>query len=765
MPTWSRRRIETIALAALAIASVIPLRFFVESRFWFLAEMGTIVAALLVAEVAKTFGDRTRLPKRVASLATSVLAISPIAFAFAARAFGSPIAYEMSALTLFGAASLAMAVGATTNRTRSLSLVVSGFLVLFCASISDSPYAAAVPLVWMLGCVWHLIANHWERLDLAMPASVQRSWSLRPSVMIMTLVVLAVGGYAIQDRMKDPTHLKFGWMPTSGGSEWSDPAARSGVGTGDAAIAAKDHAESFGAVDSDIFLESTESTLFDMFNDMIGEPKKQKNKWEKRQGMNNENVIPMHERAAKSEQGGGSFSTQRMPPKKHRHFQDKNDASVVQWDGPTGIRLAMQRYDTFDGDQWSQSADLNVEKLTRVDINDAPWFFDPAMRDVLSRDGEAVSVGLLKIIRLDSQRLPVPMMTAGVHIKEVDRQDFYGITGDGSFFMPGRDKVPPLTVVHVASVGLMEDEIREGLRGTNLQTEPAGSAVGSREATGEPAASAVGSRETIGELVESAIIGHTNPVDQLNACIEKLRTDFTYDRDGESSASSLEDFWRSRRGGDHLFATTAALMARQIGLSSRLVTGFYVRPDSFDMAAGHASVLPQDVHVWAEVRLDDGRWFEIEPTPGFMPPVYRPSWRLLAVRFAAAYWPVMTAGVVVSICVYLTRCFWIDWLLSAVWALARWLRPRQRVRLAIRIIEARARLAGQRRPTGKSQRAWLEQLTRADAEIARAARRFSDAADELFFGHGKEPSNRDATALVDLLHVRTINALTKEAMS
>jgi hypothetical protein len=163
--------------------------------------------------------------------------------------------------------------------------------------------------------------------------------------------------------------------------------------------------------------------------------------------------------------------------------------------------------------------------------------------------------------------------------------------------------------------------------------------------------------------------------------------------------------------------------------------------------------------------LDDGRWFEIEPTPGFIPPHYQPSWRLLARRFAAAHWPIMTAGIVASLGVFLSRCYWIDWMLSAVWALAGWLRPRQRVRLAIRIIEARARLAGQRRPAGKSQRAWLEQLTGADLEIARAARRFSDAADELFFGHGKEPSARDATALVDLLHVRTITALTKEAMS
>jgi len=737
-------------LAVLAIASVIPLRFFVEPRFWFLTEMGVIGLASAVAEIAKRLEGKwqgSKFMKPLAGSATLAIGLAPLVFAVAARNFGSPIAFEMSALTTFGAVSLAMAVGATTNRTRSLSLIVSGFLVLFCASISDSPYAAALPLVWMLGCVWHLIANHWERLDLAMPASVQRTWSLRPSVMIIALVVLATGGYTAKNRMASPERLAFGWMPTSGGSEWSDPAARSGVGTGDAAIAAKDHAESFGAVDSDIFLESTESTLFDMFNDMIGEPQKKLNKWERRQAMGNENVVPMHERAAKSEQGGGTFSTERVPPKKHQHFRDAEDESVVQWDGPTGIRLAMQRYDTFDGADWSQAADWRNEKLARVDIGEATWFFDPVMRSVQSRNPDATSVGLLKVIRLDSQRLPVPMLTAGIHVKKVDRHDFFGVSEDGSFFMPGREKVPPLTVVHVASVGLMEDEIRD-----SLELHPVADGKSERD-------------ESLASFLDDWTRRDDQPYDNLRSIVRHLRTDFTFDRDGETSATSLDEFLRTRRGGDHLFATTAALMARQIGLSSRLVTGFYVRPDSHDMAAGHASVLPHDVHVWAEVRLRDGRWFEIEPTPGFAPPHYRPSWRLLARRFAAAYWPMMVGGTLALASVYLSRRFWIDWLLTVIWNLARWLRPRQRTRLAIRIIEMRARLAGQRRPAGKSQRAWLEQLTRADARIAAAARRFSDAADVLFFGHGKEPSNRDAAVLVDLLRVRRIHALTKEATS
>ncbi|WP_161604273.1 transglutaminase-like domain-containing protein [Roseiconus nitratireducens] len=582
-----------------------------------------------------------------------------------------------------------------------------------------------------------------------MPDSVQRNFYLRPSVVLLTLLALTISGYAIRNRIPNSKRLPYSFMPTSGGSVWSDPASRGGVGTGDAAIAAKDHAESFGAVDSDLFLESTESTLFDMVNDMIGEPKK-KNIWERRQAMGNDNVIPSHEQAAKTEQGGGTFSTERMPPKEHRHFNDVTDPAVVQWDGPTGIRLAMQRYDTFNGSDWSQSDDLRNERLARVDIGDSPWFFDPTMHRFLPRQIQAANVGLLRILRLDSQRLPVPMMTAGVHIGKVDRQDFFGIAEDGSFFMPGRDRVPPLTVVHVASVQVMEDEVRERLVArADVQIPTVGQ-------DGESTAI------RLHALVDSAADGSTLPADQLTSCVELLRREFTFARDGETSANSLNDFLQSRCGGDHLFATTAALMARRLGLKSRLVMGLYVRPEAFDIAAGHASVLPNDVHVWTEVQLDDGRWIEIEPTPGYRQPDYRPSWWLVARRMATASWPILTGGIVALGSVYALRRFWIDWLLTVIWNLSGWLRPRRRIRLALRIIEARARLAGQGRPVGKTQRAWLEQLTHADATIAGAATRFCDAADALCFGHGNDSAAFNACGLVGVLRVRTIQTITRE---
>jgi len=743
MLTQQRKRAETILLAALAIYSVTPLRYPVESRAWFIAEFVVLFGLFVVAEVAKTFG-MTR-SKLLASSATALLAIMPIVFAFLTRFAGSPVAFEMSALSTFGATSLALAIGATTSRTRAMSLVASGFLVLFTTSISDSPSAVIVAIAWMTICVWHLVANHWEKLDLCMPDTVRPTIGVKPMSVLIAVTLCVVGGLIARDRFGESTRFTVGLMPSSGGSKWSDPAARSGVGTGEAAIAAKDHAESFGAVESDIFLESTESTLFDMFNDSLGELKK-KNKSERRQGLANQTVIPTHEHVAKSEKGGGSFSTDRMPPKKHHHFDDATGPAVIQWDGPTGIRLAMERFDTFDGVNWTNQANHRVEPLSRFEQAKHIWFFDPKTQSRAFENGDAISVNLLKVLRLDSTRLPVPMMTSGVHVKDVDRQDFFSIDEDGSFFMPGREKVPPMTVVNVASLSVMEDEL------INLTGDR-----GSRRAN----LGSAGASPSHGIAFDN----DATPYEQLQSLVSQLRTEFTFDRQVEfASDDPVNEFLQTRRGGDHLFATTAALLAREIGLESRLVTGFYVRPDAFEIAAGHASILPEDVHVWAEIKLDDNRWFEIEPTPGYREPVYTPSMWLVAKRFAAANWLFALAGFAVVAVMFLTRLIWIEWILVGMWAMTRFMRPKSQLTIAMRIIETRARLTGRRRPVGKPQRDWMESLAASNDELSRGVARFCDVADLAIFGQSAHLDRASLDGLVQSMTTSTFQQLNKDAI-
>ncbi|TWT50922.1 Transglutaminase-like superfamily protein [Rubripirellula amarantea] len=750
-----RRTKEAIGLALLSIAAVAVLRFPIESKVLFTAEMLTLATLLVVDLVKDPVGNRTLK----GSLTRSTTIAVPVLFAIIARFAGSPIAFEMTALTTFGAASLVLST--RNGRLRAMSIVASGFLTLFAVAISDNFHSVWIAIAWMTVCVWHLVANHWERIELCAAHQVRRGVGVRPLSVFVAIAICIASGLVVRDLFGESHRLTGGFMPTSGGWKWSNPAARSGVGSGDAAIAAQDHAESFGAVESDLFLESTESTLFDMFSDSIGEPKK-KNKWERRQGMTADKVLEAHTKTAKSEKGGSSFSTDRMPAQKHLHLDDAAERAVIQWAGPTGIRLAMNRYDTFDGVDWTNEAQHRNEKLTRREIAGAAWFCD---RMTKAFDKFTTDVNLLKVLRLNSTRLPVPMMTSALHIKDVDRQDFFAIDADGSFFMPGREKVPHLTVVNVAATRVMEDELWERI------PDGKGSITN-------------GANDRLNAHVAEWTAQSNHPYEKLQSIVSHLRDEFTFDRSAAAelpldsdargsaeeiaegslarSTTAVEDFLRTRRGGDHLFATTAALMAREIGLRSRLVTGFYVRPSAVDIAAGHTNVLPEDVHIWVEIQLDDGRWFEIEPTPGYREPIYTPSTWLVAKQFAAAKWPHAVGLFAAAGLVFATRLFWIEIGLSILYFAGAIVWPRGRMSLAMRVLQARAKYAGCPRVAGRPQRDWLLAITSAHDQLQHSARRFCDAADRAAFALDQERFHEHAVSkeLMMKLKIRVLRQLT-----
>ena len=91
-----------------------------------------------------------------------------------------------------------------------------------------------------------------------------------------------------------------------------------------------------------------------------------------------------------------------------------------------------------------------------------------------------------------------------------------------------------------------------------------------------------------------------------------LRDTFTYSTDVESneSASYLTQFLADRKGYCEQFAATMALMARGIGIPSRVVVGFTAGTKQKD---GTWSVSPHQAHAWPELYL--GQWVRFEPTP------------------------------------------------------------------------------------------------------------------------------------------------------
>ncbi|MEM8668392.1 MAG: transglutaminase-like domain-containing protein [Planctomycetota bacterium] len=749
---FQRRKIESILLALIAVAGVWWLRITIESKIWCVSELLTVLGLAALLSLQRIHA-RYRLCMFIGLLGT------PLVFAILTRNWGAPIAFEMTAISSLGVLSLAMPMYLPNHRSLALSVVTSGFLTLFTALFA-SEYNTLVPAIaWMTLCLWHMVANHWERVESCTPQDVRRTTNVRPLTVIVGLTLFVLGGWFIHGRASEPTRLPWGFMPTSGGSSWSDPAARSGVGSGDAAIAAKDHAESFGAVESDLFLESTQSTLFDMFSDSIGQPKL-KVKWERRQGMTPEKLIHAHQRTAQSERSGASFSTARDKPPPPQPLNDAPERAAFQWIGPTGIRLALNRYDAFDGVDWTLQANWRNDQLSRYQVGEEAWFMDPPQAGGLKLHPDRLQHGgVLKIIRLNSTHIPAPMMTAAVHVKDVDRRDFFGIDHDGSLYMPGREKIPSLTVMHLAKTSVMQDELVEPNSFADRQSyldilakmapiqafdlaETGDEDIDEDDAADEAVPMA-------GELkAESLAIDLTSGISddyqKLQAIVSHLRENYVFDRQFVSEGEDpLNGFFVDQSGGDHLFATAAALMARAVGFNTRLVSGFYVRPSAVDIGMGQASVLPEDVHFWVEVQLNDGRWMEIEPTPSYRQPIYEPSSWLLAKRFAIAYWPHGCVLLAISFFVYLTRVAWFELGARVAWCFVGMFPVRFRVRLLLWILQCRARLAGKPRCTGTPQRDWLLSLTSRDDQLTDMAVECCDVADRMAFGvHG--PTTRAA---------------------
>jgi hypothetical protein len=707
---WAdRRRRDAVLLAAISLLGTLQMRTTVESSWVWLEVMLILGSASLVAAGV------------LRQCMLALLLLTPPGVAAISRVAAAQAAVEMTMLTGLGVAALAIALAASTRRMQAMSIVGSGFLALFTTVVSDDRRTVAIALCWITLCVWHLVTNHWERLELCGAAQIRRSRAVRPLTLAVALLIATVGGMLSYGRFADPRRLTRGFMPTSDGSQWSDPSAKKGVGTGDIAVAGKHRAESFGPVDSDWLLESNESTLFDMFSESLGPPKKTK-LHELRQGLASKNTIESHSRSSRSDRGAGSFTLQREAPQpRHGELEDRRVNAVIQWAGPAGIRLAMHRYQIFDGHQWRTGPSQPPRRLPEKRQADGMWFGHP---DIFHRvgSGEQHQTHTLKVLGLDSPRIPTPGLTAAVHIKDVNRNDFFGIHEDGSWWMPGRERIPPLTVIHLCQLRLGEDDLI-----ANLRTSADASA-------GEPPLSPELDRQ-LDDYLEQWTRGITDPYQRLRGCLAGLRRDFTFDRQAAAAGDQpLRAFLTRRRGGDHHFATVAALLARKIGLESRLVTGFYVPPRFVDLATGTTNVRSEDVHVWAEVALRDGRWFEIEPTPGYRPPDYQPSLWLRAQRFAAAYWPMLILGVAGLAVLLLTRLVWMEWLLAACWHATAPLATRRRLKIAFWVIETRARLVGRPRAPGEPQRDWLLSLPPAGEASGETVRRFCDLADRLVFG-------------------------------
>ncbi|MEW4562442.1 transglutaminase domain-containing protein [Bremerella sp. JC770] len=204
----------------------------------------------------------------------------------------------------------------------------------------------------------------------------------------------------------------------------------------------------------------------------------------------------------------------------------------------------------------------------------------------------------------------------------------------------------------------------------------------------------------------------TNPGwEEIMGVVNGLRSHAQYDPAATVPADEEDSVYyflvESKRGPDYLFASSAVVLLRSLGYPTRLIGGYYANEEKRSWITGNVSIEEDDVHYWAQVKLDNRVWVDIEPTPGFDIPspdeaeretIFASAWNFLAV------YGVRIAGVLICVLVLgrlLVRpiralSFYI------VWRYWPWQTPRQVVQKTQRLLQERFHAAGLSIPVGQS---------------------------------------------------------------
>lgn len=500
---------------------------------------------------------------------------------------------------------IALAMLAHHPDARPACVGFATFIVVFASASAHAIWAQGFVIAFAVIGVWWLVGSHWETLEQRLEASSRRSlprrWMLAlPLAVLALLVVMPVS--ARQIRQAD------GFMPTSGGQRDSSSAATSGVGDGDALVAGLDNIRSFAPLENAPFMTSHEPSLYDVFDDTYNEPVK-KSKTERAISLVNQGQVRQEDHSmATSKRPGREFSTVRKGgAPSRRRIADLNSHAILQVKGRVPVHLKLESFDRYDGIEWQPEETPSWQGgLSLKAIGTHNWLsVEPNTRCDIYGEPETHA---LRIIRLDTNRIPATTRLAGVHIDHLDRTDLFRWAQPGILQMD-RDKLPELLTVHVQS------QLIDPWMMTESFPRFRGGPDDCRFVGDDPQSQAVKA------LVESWVAGIPRGSKQIERVIDRIRSDHVLDpeaRAGSECTHSVAEFLlETRRGPDYLFASSAVCALRSLGYAARLVSGFYADPRRYEARSDHTPVMASDVHVWAEVHAGFGHWMPVEPTPGY----------------------------------------------------------------------------------------------------------------------------------------------------
>jgi hypothetical protein len=297
-----------------------------------------------------------------------------------------------------------------------------------------------------------------------------------------------------------------------------------------------------------------------------------------------------------------------------------------------------------------------------------------------------------------------------VHVDQIDRADFFQALPAGQIAFQ-RERLPELVPIHLVSELIDGRRVLERHRDRFSVTDnrlhrdyPVGEL--SREV-----------RQLAFDWTKDAHDSHA----QIEAIVRRLRSEYVLDNDAvppaDVASPVLHFLTTSRRGPDYQFATSAAVLLRTLGFSTRFVTGLYASPERYDTRRRHTEVLPADVHAWVEVYVGEGQWLTIEPTPGYEvlgPPPTFLGWiaaSMLAIGKALLEaWPLILLSVAIGAIVIRFRRHIVIALRRFWWAVSPSQTAAEAIRRTFVLVDWRARRVGLQRRPGETPTQWLVRI-------------------------------------------------------
>ncbi|REJ88407.1 MAG: transglutaminase domain-containing protein [Planctomycetota bacterium] len=716
----------------------------------------TLVVSLVIAlQSAVTIAGNLYF-RRIKKHFKEVPALSPLLLAvmvgsylwepFARWALGSGRPFETLVIFSLKNVMLAMAAAACWGRYGVWALFSSLFVALFSAAATSSPTVQTLTALYAAGGVVWLTIAYWEMLRGRLIASDRHRTFSRHWIaggVLAAILLLAAGGLG-ENSVASSIQ---GWLPSSGGTGEHDPFSRNGVGDGEAVVAGTENITSFAPIDDAPFLQDDKPSLYDVFDEMYEEAVPPTNQ-DRAVALPPEMASRIKEHLhTRTEKASREFSTLRQSTERGRKVDDIHSDALFYVAGRTPLHLRLEVYDVFDGVTWYPTPDEEYQPMIAMTSRGGRNWADVRKFSEALECFQGPESHAIKVVNLDTNRIPAPLHLTGVHIGDVNRADMFGWAQDGVVRMQ-RDRLPTLAPIHLSSSVLDRTLLEESSLSNGLSRDTYRSLITSDDMT------------RIERLAEAWVEGVPSGWPQVAEIERRLRE--TYQLDPHAVASDEETLpvaqflFEDRRGPDYQFATAAAVMLRSLGYPTRVVSGFYADPQKYDRRSRHTAVQKDDVHFWVEVYLGVTTWATIEPTPGYevLAPPPGVLGRVLNAIVALGGWIAANAvwvivGTLLAVGLYVRRFDLLEFALTLRWRLASSADPRRLALATWGLVEWRLNTCGWRRPDGWTARKWLLAEESADLPATTGMRELAGLVDWAAFAPVDSPSlsERDVVPL------------------